>query len=81
MRNNLSKPAIPCVRNCDMRNANCHSHCEKYILYRKQLDDFNIEERKMKQYENFGFRDDTKNFEYQPNSVVKIHRKHYKKGG
>lgn len=42
------KPKAPC-RNCADRNISCHSSCEKYVDFRKQLDDFNIKLKKQKE--------------------------------
>ena len=35
----------PCYK-CEERHDLCHSHCEKYIAYRKRLDDINEAQRK-----------------------------------
>lgn len=41
----------PCF-NCEDRKAGCHSVCEKYIAYRKELDEFNakVAEAKNREY-------------------------------
>lgn len=34
----MTKPQIPCVRDCPERSAECHAACEKYAEYRKAMD-------------------------------------------
>lgn len=34
----MTKPQIPCVRDCPERSAECHATCEKYAEYRKEMD-------------------------------------------
>ena len=34
----MTKPQIPCVRDCPERSAECHATCEKYAEYRKAMD-------------------------------------------
>ena len=34
------KPKPPC-HNCENRHIGCHAECEKYIDFRKKLDDYN----------------------------------------
>lgn len=35
------KKEIPCQPSCKDRSATCHAKCEKYMAYRKKLDEYN----------------------------------------
>ena len=37
-------------KDCPNRTINCHSHCEDYLRYRKELDNYN-EKKRNKHYE------------------------------
>lgn len=41
------KPKAPCLK-CEERHPNCHSTCEKYVSYRKDLDKYNLLKQKEK---------------------------------
>ena len=41
----------PCTKDCEKRNAVCHSVCKEYIDWRKALDEFNEQKVKKKQSE------------------------------
>ena len=34
-----------CCYKCEKRNPDCHSYCEEYIAWKKQLDEENIKEK------------------------------------
>ena len=44
-------PKSPCY-NCEERHDLCHSHCEKYLSYRKELDGYNEVVRRSKEENN-----------------------------
>lgn len=39
---------ISCCHHCEERHDLCHASCEKYIKARKELDEFNEQERQRK---------------------------------
>ena len=41
-------PKSPCY-NCEERHDLCHSHCERYLKYREELDGYNEVVRKSKE--------------------------------
>ena len=36
----MVRPRNPCDRNCKERSAECHAECEKYAIYRKEMDEY-----------------------------------------
>lgn len=38
----------PSCKDCKERYVGCHSHCEKYLEFRKQLDEYNQKEKEEK---------------------------------
>lgn len=40
---------IKCCYKCEKRHVGCHGSCEDYLRERKALDEFNEEQRKIKQ--------------------------------
>ena len=46
------KTKNPCDPNCKNRSSGCHSTCNLYLEYRKELDMYNEKRAKYKQQEN-----------------------------
>lgn len=44
-----------CCYNCKERRVNCHSVCEKYLSFRKQLDAKNKKEREERYFRTSGY--------------------------
>ena len=36
----IARPKCPCTQTCQERNAECHSKCERYSVYEKEMRNF-----------------------------------------
>lgn len=52
----MYKPNAQC-KDCPERHSLCHSHCEKYLSFRKALDEWNKQEqlRKALEYDEYDY--------------------------